>query len=222
MRHDLITYGTAINQAISLARQYQGPSSPDAGSASGTSRPLVILGEAGSGKTTLPDWLANAPGVARCTANQLVNRSNPATLLGDAKLLVIDALDEVRTQRDGDAVDQLLRRLGDIGCPHFILSCRVADWRSATGTTAISEQYDERPPELHLEPFSDDDVTAVLTGRLGREKTSAVIAHLTARGLADLFGNPQTLDLVAQVAEAGMLPDSKDELFKRATDILTI
>jgi len=32
--------------------------------------PLVILGEAGMGKTSLLDWIAEAPGYARCTARR--------------------------------------------------------------------------------------------------------------------------------------------------------
>ncbi len=56
--------------------------------------PLVILGEAGMGKSHLLEWLANSPGYTPCSARQLINRYDPRTLLGDAQTLVIDALDE--------------------------------------------------------------------------------------------------------------------------------
>lgn len=86
---------------------------------------LVILGEAGMGKTHLLDWLASTPGYSHCTARQLINRYDPNTLLSDAQILVIDALDEVSSQKDGDRVDLVPRQLGKLGYPRFILACRV-------------------------------------------------------------------------------------------------
>lgn len=184
--------------------------------------PLVILGEAGMGKSHLLEWLATAPGYTRCTARQLINRHDLRTLLGDAQVLVIDALDEVSTQKEGDAVDLVLRQLGKLGCPHFVLSCRVADWRSATGLEAIREQYPEEPLELHLEPFTDDDAVTFLSASLGDNSAKAVIGHFNARGLNGLLGNPQTLELIARVAGSGNLPETHSELFERAIEVLRV
>ena len=89
--------------------------------------PVVVLAEAGMGKSRLLEWLASQPGHAGCTARQLINRHDPRTLLGDAETLVIDALDEVASIRECDAVDLVLRKLGELGYPRFVLSCRVAD-----------------------------------------------------------------------------------------------
>lgn len=184
--------------------------------------PLLILGEAGMGKSHLLEWLAAAPGYARCTARQLINRHDPRTLLGDAKTLVIDALDEVNAQKEGDAVDLVLRQLGRLGCPHFVLSCRVADWRSATGIEAIREQYPLEPLELHLQPFDDDDVTTFLCASLGAEIARTVVEHFNARGLNGLLGNPQTLELISSVAGSGNLPETRSELFSRAVEVLRV
>nr|MBD4890924.1 hypothetical protein [Xanthomonas citri pv. citri] len=88
---------------------------------------------AGMGKTELLSWLGQQPGHVYCTARKLNNtRLDAARLLGDATTVVIDALDELSVQGDGDAVDLVLQRLGDLGYPRFVLSCRVADWRNAT------------------------------------------------------------------------------------------
>lgn len=184
--------------------------------------PLLILGEAGMGKSHLVKWFATAPGYARCTARQLINRHDPKTLLGDAKTLVIDALDEVSAQNDGDAVDLVLRQLGRLGCPHFVLSCRVAEWRSATGREAIREQYPEEPLELHLEPFDDDDAKTFLSASLGADTAKAVVEHFNARGLNGLLGNPQTLELISRVAGSGNLPETRSELFSRAVEELRV
>lgn len=184
--------------------------------------PLVILGEAGMGKSHLLEWLATSPVYARCTARQLINRHEPRTLLGDAQILVIDALDEVSTQKEGDAVDLVLRQLGKLGCPRFVLSCRVADWRSATGLEAIREQYPEEPLELHLEPFNEDNAATFLSASLGTETAKAVVGHFNARGLDGLLGNPQTLELIARVAGSGNLPETRSELFERAIEVLRV
>lgn len=184
--------------------------------------PLVILGEAGMGKSHLLEWLAQSAEFALCTARQLLNRHRPATLLGNARVLVIDALDEVSAQKDGEAVDLVLQRLGELGYPQFVLSCRVADWRSATGLEAIREQYDEQPLELHLLPFTDDDAIAFLGGRLGIEMARDVVAHFNRRGLQGLLGNPQTLELVARVAGKGDLPETRGELFHSAIEVLRV
>lgn len=184
--------------------------------------PLLILGEAGMGKSHLLAWLTKLPGCAFCTARQLVGRYDPWSLLGNAEILVIDGLDEISAGKEGDAVDQVLRKLGELGYPRFVMSCRVADWRSATGTEAIQEQYSTPPTEFHLEPFSEHDALVFLTAALGPDRATEVIRHLDSKGLSGLLGNPQTLGLVAQVADAGPLPESKGDLFQRAVNLLRI
>ncbi len=177
------------------------------------------------GKTELLSWLGQQPGHVYCTARKLNNtRLDSARLLGDATTVVIDALDELSVQGDGDAVDLVLQRLGDLGYPRFVLSCRVADWRNATAVAAIHEVYAE--PELsvmHLCAFDDDEVLAILTGKLGTEAAAvAVVEHFEGVGLGGLLANPQTLEMIASVAKAGPLPNTKEALFRRAADVLRL
>ena len=186
----------------------------------GRMEPAVILGEAGMGKSYMLQWLAKHPDHAFCTARQLVGRHDPRSLLGSASVLVIDGLDEISAGKEGDAVDQVLKKLGELEYPRFVMSCRVADWRSATGVEAIRLQYANIPTELHLEPFSEHEASVFLAATLGEPRTVQVIGHLNSKGLRDLLGNPQTLGLVAQVAFRGSLPESKGDLFERAVDIL--
>lgn len=182
-------------------------------------RPIVVLGEAGMGKSHLLEWLADVPGYALCTARQLINRFDPRTLLGDSNVLVIDALDEVSAQKEGDAVDLVLRKLGQLGYPRFVLSCRVADWRKATGLQAIREQYGDEPLQFHLEPFSDADAIAFLEPKFGAASATAVVSHFAQKGLRGLLGNPQTLEMIASIGPE-KLPETRGELFSRAIEIL--
>ncbi|MEI2430207.1 hypothetical protein RDV84_17960 [Lysobacter yananisis] len=178
--------------------------------------PVVVLGEAGMGKSSLLGELGKLPGYAGCTARQLINRADPRSLLGDATTLVIDALDEVSTSREGDAVDAVLRRLGEIGCPRFVLSCRSIDWRSATGAQAIEEQYERAPLQLHLEPLTDAQVLAFLGDRIGPDRAEAAARHFQSLGLDGLLGNPQSLSMIADVVAGSDLPKTRDELFSLA------
>ena len=181
---------------------------------------LVILGEAGMGKSSLLEWLGNLENCAYCTARQLLNRANPRPLLGKNSILVIDSLDEVNSKNDGDAVDGVLQKLEFLGYPKFILACRAADWKSATGIQAIREQYSESPLELHLNPFAQNDMAIFLEQNFSTQRAQEIITHFTAKNLDDLLGNPQTLSLIAKVAIQGELPESLTQLFEQAIEIL--
>lgn len=181
--------------------------------------PVVVLGEPGMGKTELLKAIGREDGHAFCRATQLINRLRPETLIGNGKRLVIDALDEVAAQRQGDAVDLVLQKLGQLGYPPFVLSCRVAEWRSAIASGAIAEQYDAAPLEVHLEPLTREEQLRLLielTGDAGRARM--LRDHFATFG-PDFLGNPQTLELIAAVP-ADTLPDTTVGLFEQAIETL--
>ena len=177
-------------------------------------RNIVLLGEAGGGKTRLTEWLGERGSHSRCTARQLLN-GDGRQLLGNSSVLVIDALDEVAVKADGDAVDLVLRALRKAGHPRFVLSSRSSEWRAATMTEAVHEQYGERPLELELVPLDAGQARAFLADRLGDAMRAAVVVdRFLTRGLGDWLGNPQTLLMLADVARDGPLPETTSELFE--------
>lgn len=183
---------------------------------------LVILGEAGMGKSCLLEWLGSLDNFAYCTARQLLYRHKPSTLLNNKKVLVIDALDELSSSKDGDGIDLVLQKLGELDYPQFVLSCRVADWRSATGLVAIKEPYNIEPLELHLNPFSQSDMNDFLSEKIGNEQALKVVDHFVNLGLEGLLGNPQTLNLISEVARSTQLPETLTQLFEQAVGLLRI
>lgn len=185
-------------------------------------RSLVILGEAGMGKTQLLKSLGKHPDYAYCTAKQLIRKARPEELLGDAEVLVIDALDEAPSHQENDAIDEVLRKLDGQRCPRFILSCRVAEWSNATAVSNISETYNEAPLQLHLKPFSRAETELFLTQKVGSKRSGEVLEHFESLGLSDWLGNPQTLDLISTVSPLGTLPNTRSELFKLAVQKLAL
>nr|WP_269839233.1 hypothetical protein [Paucibacter sp. M5-1]MCZ7881552.1 hypothetical protein [Paucibacter sp. M5-1] len=185
---------------------------------------IVVLGEAGMGKTELLRWIGQQPGHVYCTARRLKNAgSNPSRILGTATTLVIDALDELSAKDDGDAVDTVLQRLADLGFPRFVLSCRIADWRHVTGKDAIKEQYPDLEPFVaHLQPLDEVEIRRMLVAELDGNESQAdeVMGRLAGSNLAGLMGNPQTLQMIARVARGGPLPETKAGLFAGAVDVL--
>ncbi|MFT6372462.1 MAG: hypothetical protein ACJAZT_001203 [Gammaproteobacteria bacterium] len=181
---------------------------------------IVILGEAGMGKTHLLKSIAKLSGFVHCTARRLINSFNANKILGSAQVLVIDALDEVSAKGDSDAIDSVLTQLEQLGYPKFILSCRVADWHSATGVSIIEEHYSHKPLELHLYPLQDSEIIEYLGSRLGEDRASSVIEHFKSRGLIDLLGNPQTLLMIAQISANGLLPENRAEIYQFAVENL--
>lgn len=183
---------------------------------------LVVLGEAGMGKSCLLEWLGSLDNFAYCTARQLLYRHKPNSLLNNKKVLVIDALDELSSSKDGEGIDLVLQKLGELDYPQFVLSCRVADWRSATGIVAIKEQYNIEPLELHLNPFSQSDMHDFLSEKIGNEQALNVVNHFVNLGLEGLLGNPQTLNLISEVARSTQLPETLTQLFDQAVNLLRI
>ncbi len=181
--------------------------------------PVVVLGEPGMGKTELLSTIGHEDGNAFCRATQLINRTRPATLIGNTTRLVIDALDEVAAQRQGDGVDLVLQKLGELDYPPFILSCRVAEWRSALATHAIADQYQVAPLEVHLEPLNRDEQLWLLTELTGDAETATALRdHFAAFG-PEFLGNPQTLELIATL-RTDALPETTTALFEQAIETL--
>lgn len=185
-------------------------------------RSLVILAEAGMGKTQLLRSLGKHPGYAYCTAKQLIRKARPEELLGNASVLVVDALDEAPSHQENDAIDEVLRKLDGQRCPRFILSCRVAEWRSATAISSITETYEQAPLQLHLKPFTTNEIQAFLTRKVGSQKSNEVLEHFENLGLSDWLGNPQTLELISTVAHIDTLPSTRSGLFDLALKKLVV
>jgi cytidylate kinase len=146
---------------------------------------LVVLGEAGMGKTTLLRELTEHEGFKFVTAARLIATRDPKALIGNAEIAVIDALDEATATREGESVDRVLAALEAANSPRFILACRVADWRSATAPERISEVYGKKPLEVQIRPLETGQASEFLANSLGEVRAQEVVDHFVKRALGD-------------------------------------
>ncbi|MGR3992074.1 NACHT domain-containing protein [Pseudomonas sp. 1121_17] len=182
-------------------------------------RPLIILGEAGMGKTALLKWLADTHGYRFVTTRHLSLPLAPIHPLDTTQVLVIDALDELAASSSTDALLKTLVSLANLGYPRFILSCRASDWRDAESAELFESLglYDKPHLELHLKALTDEQVQQILRKRLGETGACNLIAYLRARRLDDWLGNPHTLGLIMGAAASGSpLPEGRAGLFELA------
>jgi len=171
-------------------------------------RPLILLGEAGSGKSELLRFWA---GGQVSTARQIINGWQATQ--GRS---FVDGLDEAAGLHDGDALDRLLGALEAQCNTDFVVACRVADWRSASGAATIKHWTGVDPVELRIESLGPGQIVRFLRDRngLSQGQAEALFAHYEDRGLSGWLGNPQTLKMLADVMGDGRRPETAGDLFQ--------
>jgi hypothetical protein len=184
-------------------------------------KPLVILGEPGLGKTWILRNLARQPGFELISAAKLVSRPASALNIPDGCTLLIDGLDELSAMRDTDPVCRVIGKLAEASHPPFVLSCRAAEWNGAVARQDIADDYDKKPRQLWVDPFSRETALEFLGQRLEPAQAEALIQALEDKSLEDLFGNPLSLELFAEVTRSkDRLPETRAELIEKATRLM--
>ena len=185
------------------------------------SEPVVILGDAGLGKSVLTRELGKQAGIQYFRAGTFERSAAPASLVDNNERVILDGLDEIASVEPGGAVDAVLRKLSTLGNPLFILSCREADWLGAADRVKIEDDYGSAPVLLHLQPFTRDDAHAFLSQRFPEVDADGLLVHLVDHGIETLYGNPLTLRLLGEVAQAeGPLPETRARLFDQACRVM--
>ncbi|MCP4768112.1 MAG: hypothetical protein GY875_17800 [Gammaproteobacteria bacterium] len=106
-------------------------------------QPVIILGDPGMGKTFLMERLGGQPECKFIRATSFLRQ--PVHPITSDKRLVIDGLDEVAAVEEGDPLHNILTKLIARGKPPFVISCRSAEWQSATGKIDITDEYGQLP-----------------------------------------------------------------------------
>ena len=179
-------------------------------------RPIVILGEPGMGKTSLMEKLGDSAYWKYFRATTFLKQQDES-IQEDLKL-IIDGLDEVAAREEGDPLHNILKKLIACGKPPFIISCRAAEWRGATARIDIEEDYGHTPKLLRLVPLTETEAIEILSHYVGTQKAEESINTLCSSGLETFFQNPLNIEFVATtLKKQGHLPETKADLIDDAT-----
>ena len=181
----------------------------------------VLIAEPGAGKTTAFKAEAESQGGTYVTVRNFRAFDDRPEWHGTT--LFLDGLDESRAgAEDGRTpLDDIRKKLNNLECPPFRLSCRWADWMAATDKEALKDiSPDGTIRVIRLDPLSKQNIKDILTKNHGVEDADGFVKAARERGVHGLLTNPQNLDLLAKSVSQGKWPDSRKETFDEACRML--
>lgn len=186
------------------------------------SKPVVILADAGMGKTELMKELAKPSHIKTkyLSASDLVQKSVNRLSIQPDETLLIDAFDEIPSPKDSSGIDSVLDKLDELDYPKFILTCRSIEWNNSNKNEIQNDYKDILT--ANLTNLSREDAQQFLQARgLSSENTSQLINQLEENSLSSFYENPRNLALLAEINfSIHPVPKTKAKLFELATEKL--
>jgi phage tail protein X len=184
----------------------------------------VLLGDPGSGKTEAFGREADAGGGHHISAGDFLALDHPE-LQNSTLPVFIDGLDETRAGTvDGRVpLDSIRKKLQQLGCRSFRLSCRAADWLGSSDAAKLQLllPLGEQVQVFTLHSLTLADVSAILPANHGITDPQAFITSAEQHGLTDLLFNPQTLEMLATaVGPDNRWPETRLAVYEMACDRL--
>jgi len=182
----------------------------------------VLLAEPGAGKTEAFEHEAKVTNGTYVPARDFITLS--ADHFRNRGPIYIDGLDEIRAGSSSFSkpLDDIRRRLDELGRPPFRVSCREADWRSAVDRDRLQAVAPGGEiAVLHLAPLDDADIGAVLR-HLDVPEPAGFLAEADRRGIRALLGNPLLLQLIVRGVgrDSALWPESRTEIYEKACEQL--
>ena len=182
----------------------------------------VLLGEAGSGKTTaFVGESGDGAGYCYVTARHFIRRDPGSHPEWKRKTLFIDGLDEQRAG-GGDPrepLDEILRRIERLGQPRFRISCREESWLGRSDLRELSSLASAGEVHLlRLDPLSRDGAREMLVSLI-IEEPDDFLWNASDRGLDAFLQNPLLVGMLARAVDPGSAepwPDTQLDTFERA------
>lgn len=177
----------------------------------------VLIGDPGAGKTDAFRSLSQAEGGYYTSARDFVELEQA---LDQHSMIFIDGLDEISAGHaiGFTALGQIRTKLQKLGIPKFRISCREADWRGSTDSSALQSLVSEQDfAELHLASLSTQESEALIAhwGAPKAARAAEFIREAEKHDLDGLLGNPQTLRMLVEATANGW-PESKTQTYQMA------
>ncbi|VAW50155.1 hypothetical protein MNBD_GAMMA06-1706 [hydrothermal vent metagenome] len=177
----------------------------------------VLLGEPGAGKTDSFKYEGKPSDCYYITARKFLNFDiQPGWY---SKTLFIDGLDEVRVGSTNGLIplDAIRNKLLAMGKPKFRISCREADWRSASDRKDFEEvSIDGKLTVIHLDELNEKGIKNFVKYKNKELNISDFIEWGYKHTLMPMLGNPQILKLIVSIISDGIYLDTKGEIYRAA------
>lgn len=173
-------------------------------------RLVVLLGEPGSGKSTVLSQIAEANGAeAMSLTDFCIDAAAPAR-----QRWFLDGLDEIRIgELSNRHALELARLLQEHQPDRIWLTCRSEDWRSRADRQLIAGASIGHPTVVQLMPLDEDEQRAILEA-LGAQDPAGFVARAKNSAASGFLENPLSLKLLSGLRD---WPQTRFELFDLAT-----
>ena len=142
---------------------------------------MVLLGDAGMGKTTFIRHVCEQHGETYIHAARLLHADEPGSLLPDFGRVHVDGLDEIASPSRGSALDAVLSQPAKAGKPRFTVSCRSAEAHGAVDRARIEDEYGRELKTFYLVSSDDDETRAFLKREFPGVEVHALLEKLECR-----------------------------------------
>jgi predicted NACHT family NTPase len=180
---------------------------------------VVLLGDPGAGKSYLFEHFSVLNGASKVSAREFLTTDAEYFVNNDE--LFIDALDEKRAGRgDQDSIDSIITKLWKVKPKKMRIACRAQDWLGETDLAAFKRYFSTFGGHvvLHLEPLSIAEQIAFLKSKEIHDPHTFRDTAID-KGLKELLGNPQNLQMLVELVKTSSWPSNRYELFERSADI---
>lgn len=181
----------------------------------------VLLGEPGSGKSTAFEEGCKCTGGKVMRINDFLDED--LFVLADYTTIYLDGLDEARntTTEGRTLIGKVAKKLIQLGCPPFRISCRAADWYGELDHNEL-KRVDDALRVFKLNELNVDDehvkryIAEQLNSKSAAMSVKEFLRQIEQHKLEPLLCNPLSIKLLIDSIHNKQFPETRREVFEFA------